>query len=70
MSSYFFKRIKNLPVTTNSNNPPIVVHPTKPTVKPDDETALSDDELLASVLQFEQTPQFRRAEQGAKKAKG
>lgn len=71
MSNYFFQRIKNIPITTNSNNSSPVKQQVKTPVKSDnDTTTLSDDELLASVLDFEQTPQFKKAEEESKKAKG
>jgi len=73
MSSYFFQRIKNLPATannSNTNNLSRLIQQTKPTVKSEPVTILSDDELLAGALQFEQTPQFKQAEEEAKKARG
>ncbi len=70
MSNYFFKRIKNLPISNNSNNSSRIIQQTKTNVKSEDITTLSDDELLSSVLEFEQTPQFKQAEEEAKKARG
>ncbi len=71
MSSYFFQRIKNLPTTANnSNNVSRSPQQTKAIVKSDAVVILSDDELLASALQFEKSVQFKQAEEEAKKARG
>jgi len=71
MSNYFFQRIKNLPTSTNSTSR--LVQPPKKTtttVKPEATITISDDELLDSALKFEQTPQFKKAEEEARKARG
>jgi hypothetical protein len=70
MSNYFFQRIKNLPTPVNNNINSRLTQQTKTSIKPEITTILSDDELLASALQFEQTPQFKQAEEEAKKARG
>ena len=72
MSNYFFKRIKNLPTTANNSNSNAsrLIQQPKTTVKPEAIITISDDELLDSTLQFEQTPQFKQAEEEAKKARG
>ncbi len=70
MSGYFFQRIKNLPTTANNSNTSRLIQPTKPIIKSEEIHILSDDELLTSVLEFEQTPQFKQAEEQAKKVKG
>ena len=76
MSSYFFQRIKNLPMSTNSNNnnnASRLAQTTKPaptTVKSEPVITISDDELLDSVLEFEKTSEFKRAEEDAKKSRG
>ncbi len=72
MSNYFFQRIKNLPTTANNSNnnaSRLIQHP-KTTVKSEAVITISDDELLDSVLKFEQTSQFKKAEEEAKKARG
>jgi hypothetical protein len=70
MSSYFFQRIKNLPTTANNSNNSRLIQQTKQLIKSEDKQSLSDDELLTSALKFEQTSQFKQAEEQAKKAKG
>ena len=70
MSGYFWQRIKNIPMTANNSNTSRVVQPTRPITKSENIHALSDDELLTSVLEFEQTPQFKQAEEQAQKVKG
>jgi hypothetical protein len=70
MSKYFFHRIKNLPTSVNSSNNNNSSRLVQPKVKSDEVITISDDELLDSVLKFEQTPQFKRAEEDAKKARG
>ena len=73
MSNYFFKRIKNLPTTPtnnrNSNVSPVTPHSKTP-VKLGPTITISDDELLESAVKFEQSPQFKQAEEEAKKARG
>jgi len=61
MSNYFFKRISNLPMTNKSS--------TSTTTTSTVTSALTDDELLAGALEFEQTDEFRHAEEEAKKAR-
>lgn len=73
MSDYFFKRIRNLPTTpTNNRNSNVsqVKPNSKTPVKLEPTITISDDELLDSTLKFEQTPQFKQAEEEAKKARG
>jgi hypothetical protein len=76
MSNYFFQRIKNLPTSTNSTSrlvqPPkkTTTTTTTTTVKTEATITISDDELLDSALKFEQTPQFKKAEEEARKARG
>ena len=74
MSSYFFQRIKNLPTATTNNNrnsnvSPVTPHSKTP-VKLEPTITISDDELLNGALTFEQTPEFKKAEEEAKKARG
>jgi hypothetical protein len=71
MSNYFFKRIKNLPTTTSNNNHFSGATPQIQTiVKTIPGDGLSDDELLANALKFEQTTEFKQAEEEAKQARG
>lgn len=71
MSSYFFQRIKNLPTSTTNNNrnSNVTPHPKTP-VKLEPTITISDDELLNGALEFEQTSEFKKAEEEAKKARG
>ena len=75
MSNYFYERIKNLPTGVSSTNSGIGYRQNAsaawPTAKKLDAPAnVTDDELLESVLQFEKTPQFKRAEEEAKQERG
>jgi len=73
MSKYFLQRIKNIPTTannSNNNNSSRLIQQTKTPVKSEAGITLSDDELLTGALQFEQTREFKKAEEEAKKARG
>ena len=75
MSNYFYERIRNLPTAVNNTNSGIGYRQNAsaawPTPKKSDVPAnLTDDELMESVLQFEKTPQFKRAEEEAKHQRG
>ncbi|CAF1228145.1 unnamed protein product [Adineta ricciae] len=76
MSSYFFQRIKNVAASANSSTMvPRYMQQRETTngettKKPEVVQELSDDELLTSVLKFEQTPEFKqivKIEEQAKK---
>ncbi|CAM4853435.1 unnamed protein product [Rotaria socialis] len=71
MSSYFFQRIKNLPTTANNSNSndSRLMSNAKTTIKTEVTPSVSDDELLTSALQFEQTPQYKQAEEHARRAR-
>ena len=68
MSNYFFERIKNLPAATNNSHVPIrLTSQTKPTTKVATIEDIDDDELLASTIQFEQSTEYKKAEEDAAK---
>lgn len=72
MSGYFYQRIKNLPTTANNSNTNYsrFIQEKKPTIKTEVMSNISDDELLESAFKFEQTSEYKQAEEKAKKEKG
>lgn len=67
MSHYFFKRIKNVPTSSTTNG---TTTRSLLTSQPQAIPSMSDEDLLAGALQFEQTDEFKQAEEQAKKARG
>lgn len=70
MSKYFYERIKNLPTAaTNSSVPTRLTSQTKSAPKVITVDDIDDDELLASTIKFEQSTEYKKAEEEVKKTR-